>query len=99
MDEIILLLNKAVWLLRECNYFDKANWFEEKISELNAGNKNETINTLREIKSILAGMGSFSDLPLMPEKGSNITHSDAREIQWDLVEQLGDKITYQIKNA
>ena len=99
MEEIISLLNKAIWLLKECNYPDKALWFEEKVSDLKAGNKKEINNTLEEIKYILAGMGSFSDLPLIPKEGSNLNESDARYMQWDLVEQLGDKITYQIKNA
>jgi hypothetical protein len=99
MEEIVELVAKTIWLLNECDLSDRAEWFEDKREILRKGSEDEVINALNEIDKILAGIGSFSDLPLIPKKGSVLNKLEAREMQWNLVEQLGDKIAFHIKNA
>ncbi len=99
MNEIVNLLGKIVWLLKEYNYPDEALWYEEKISKLKNNKVGIEKETLLEIYSSLAGMGSFYDIPLVPSKDSKISEVELRKEQWELVEKLGDQINYQIENA
>lgn len=46
----------------------------------------------KEIQGILAGMGSFSDLPLSPSPESGLTREQARLRQWDLVSEIDEAI-------
>lgn len=88
------LIGQAIALLDACGWPDKASWFREKqevLTVLDENDENFKIE-LCSIKKILAGMGSFSDLPLYPKKGSSVTRTEARETQWKLTEELGDAI-------
>ena len=49
-------------------------------------------NDLREVKSIIGGMGSFSDLPMIPNEDSNLTKDEARKMQWTLADDLYEEI-------
>ena len=52
----------------------------------------EHSEVLGEISSILAGMGSFSDLSLIPPPHYHMTRQALRERQWDLVEEIDQAI-------
>jgi hypothetical protein len=84
MDEIIDLLEK-------CDWDDKANWFKSKQQVLQKldFNSEEFRRELAELDDIIAGMGSFTDLPLYPKKGAKLTAQEAKNRQWDLAEKLG----------
>jgi len=97
MKNIILHLEKCIWLLKECGYSDKAKWFETEISKLKSSNPTTIKNSLNDINSILTGMGSFSDLPLIPSESSSLNANQARELQWNLIDELGKKISTELE--
>jgi hypothetical protein len=68
---------------------------KEKLRSLDVGSE-ESRNCLIELENSIAGMGSFSDLPLKSKKGTR-TQQELRDQQWDLAEKLGDAIE-ELKN-
>lgn len=93
------LLTEASNLLEECGYHDKSKWFLERINILYNEDNNSDIfkRTALEIKSVLGGMGSFSDLSMIPEPGSTISAEQARLLRWDLSEEIDDEICVLLK--
>ena len=81
-------------LLRACDCIDQAIWIEEKIKLINSRGASEFQykKTLNAIDKIIAGMGSLSDLPLVPKKESNMSEQQARTLQWELLESLSENI-------
>lgn len=99
-DKLCKLLNDASNLLEECGYHDKSQWFLQRINILNMEDNNfETFKqTAIEIKSAMGGMGSFSDLSMIPEPGSTTSAEKARQLQWDLSEEIYDEICALLRN-
>ena len=89
MEKIITLLEQASKLLSECGAMEKSQWFSDKINELQNTNSE---NTLLEIKNILGGQGSFSDLSLIPGNESKLTPEEARNQQWEITEKLSEEL-------
>lgn len=94
MSEIIYgLLSRASDLLRECGWDSKAQWFDERgkmLRNVRLGSEEYEV-ILNDIDTALAGMGSFSDLPLSP-KSDRLTVQQARDQQWELVEAIGNVV-------
>ena len=88
--KLIKILNEIVDLLKECNWQNKASWFEEKLIIIESCNvdSKEFISSIKAIKSILAGMGSFTDLPMIPVNDSKLSKEEARKKQFDLAKML-----------
>lgn len=96
MIEITLSI---ISLLRSCNQEEKAFWFEGKLktikeTKLDIG---EYKKELKEIREKIAGIGSFTDLALVPKQESRITKDQARQMQWDLAEQIDEIIGLLLK--
>lgn len=88
------ILDEMLQLLAECELFEKAEWFKKK-KELITDLKEDTPelkNELEMLKRVLAGMGSFSDLPMIPKAGSKLTEDDAEKLQQKLTERLYQEI-------
>lgn len=88
----------VIKLLIDCGWEDKAKWFSElKRSIENADQGSKEFNKcLTELDNVLSGIGSFSDLPLR-DKAEKKSEQEVRNLQWELVEQLGDVIE-KLKN-
>jgi hypothetical protein len=93
-SQLTAIINKIIYLLKECKWQNKALWFEEKLDVINKYDETalEFITAITQIKSILAGMGSFTDLPLMPSKDSGLSEDEARIMQFDLAKKLDIEI-------
>ena len=93
--DLLEIIDEIVALLTKCNLREKANWFRIKAKRLKGleQNSKEYKDELLEIKSIIAGMGSFSDLPMYPKKGSGLSEEEASNKQWDLAAKLGEAIS------
>ena len=80
-------------LLTDCGWQDKAKWFSElkKCIENTDQDAKEFNRYLNEIDNVLSGMGSFSDLPLKDKTGKK-SEQEVRNLQWELVEKIGDAI-------
>jgi hypothetical protein len=85
-------LDELAALLRACNHVDRARWTEERRALVTAATGDQLTEVKKEIRSVLAGMGSLSDLFLVPESGSGFDTAEARRRQFDLVDRL-DELT------
>jgi hypothetical protein len=93
-DKLLETLMRIVELLRSCGERTRAEWFREKLAVLE-GEHSESQrfqDAIRELRGVLAGMGSLSDLSLNPTLASGLTRQEARDQQWELVDDLGDTI-------
>ncbi|MFO1006490.1 MAG: hypothetical protein U0929_11060 [Planctomycetaceae bacterium] len=88
------LLREAEHLLRSCSWTQQAEWFCKKAECLEALNEDQIAASshLNDIQGVLAGAGSFSDLPMVPSSESGITESEARDKAWELVGAIDDAI-------
>ena len=89
-EPIAKLAEEASQLCEDCGYKDQADWFRSRIPKLQ--DCQERSQVLGEISGILAGMGSFSDLSLVPPPDYHMTEQALRTRQWDLVEEIGEAI-------
>ncbi len=92
--KIISILTEIVDLLKESNCPEPAKWYEEKIQHLKAAEPKSADfkKIIEEIENTLGGMGSFSDLSLNPSKNSKFTREQARNKQWELVEEFDKEV-------
>ena len=67
-------------LLKACGYDDQAKWFLERRALLeNEGlPRQRARSVLNELQSIIAGMGSFSDLSMVPISFRGLGWEEAR---------------------
>jgi hypothetical protein len=91
------VLHEIVELLQACDEHDKASWFREKVEQLRLATRNSSLKNqvLEEIQTNLTGMGSFADISLCPRLESGLSRREARQKQWDLVEEFD----HAIKNS
>lgn len=98
ISQLTDLLSEASRLCQDSGYQEQSNWLRDRIQRIEVASLEELSSLLDEIQSILAGMGSFSDLPLRSNTQSGVTDKEIRCRQWELVEQIGqaiDKLTEQ----
>jgi hypothetical protein len=81
-------------LLRACGWDDRAEWLASRraIVESASPTAPEFLEAVNDLESILVGMGSFSDVPMYPKPGAQLTRQEALNQQWDLTETLGAAI-------
>lgn len=93
MNKLDELLVQASRLSSECGWSSQATWFDEMRESLKDAQHDPPVflAILDELDRALAGMGSFSDLPLQPPL-DRMTVQGARDRQWKLVAALGDLI-------
>lgn len=97
-DKLFETLEKIVELLETCGEQTRSEWFRQRLAVLK-GQDSESVRFqagVRELRSVLGGMGSFSDLSLNPGPSSGLTREEARTRQWDLAEDLDDAIRAQL---
>ena len=92
ISEIISLIEEAAAFLDDCSLQTKANWFRERLSVLLDSSVTESAkrDALAEIRVILVGQGSFSDLPT--SRCKTLSEHDARNRLWELTDLLGAAI-------
>lgn len=90
--QLIEIVEEIIALLRECSYVDQASWFSMGLNTIREASvdSQEFQATIDSMRAIMGGMGSFSDLSLVPVSGSTLTRDVARNKQWDLVERFAD---------
>ena len=87
-SELTKALGEAGELCEISGYTKQAQWFRDRIQMVQQFDHTQLPDVLKEIKGMLAGMGSFSDLPLSPSPDSGMTREQARHRQWDLVTEI-----------
>lgn len=93
-DRLLNLLSRVIELLVDCGWQEEANWFEKIRAEIDASSAGSQPfrAQLAKLDSVLAGIGSFGDLPLKSKSG-NMSEQEVRELQWQLLEDLDLAIT------
>ena len=96
-ERLVSTLREMEELLRACGWDDRAEWLAKRrlIAESAAPTAPEFREALKELGSVLVGMGSFSDVPMYPKPGAAITRQEALTQQWELTQRLGE-ITREI---
>jgi hypothetical protein len=90
---LVSALNDLISLLQACGESDQAAWAEERKSRAAAAANGGALDAVKkEVRDVLAGMGSLSDLYLVPKPGSGLTKEEARRKQFELVDRL-DELT------
>lgn len=95
MKAILESLGKMEDLLRECSMSERADWIQGKRRELMIldPSSGQFRSLLTAIRDIIAGAGSFTDIPLVPKPGSSLTKDLARKQQWEIAERLDSAIS------
>lgn len=98
---LLKTIDEIIDLLTVCDWPDEASWFAAKQKLLRALDPHgaEFRRELAEIKNVIAGMGSFTDVPLYPKKGVKLTAQEARNKQWELAERLGQAVKEALANS
>lgn len=92
--KLLKTMEEIIDLLVLCDLEEQASWFRErqKVIRVLDPHGAEFRRELAEVKSIIAGMGSFTDLVLHPKRGAKLTAQEATNKQWDLAERLGQAV-------
>jgi len=93
-ERLVSALGDVVELLLSCGLQSRADWFSLRLGVIrsSATSPEQLKITVREIRGIVAGMGSFTDLSLVPLKETGLTKDWARKKQWELADEL-DEVT------
>jgi hypothetical protein len=99
MRNLELLLGDVIALLQECGMTTGGDWYCSKRDELRKAKKGSAVynDLLKKIDHSLAGMGSFSDMPLVPQKGSLLTEEIAEKKQLILINEISETINHLLK--
>jgi hypothetical protein len=91
-------LASVIDLLHKCRMSNKAEWFLERLQRINNDPSDKVLSDVaKEVRSVIAGMGSYTDLSLQPSPESGMSEADAQEMQWRLADDL-DAATGRILN-
>ncbi len=95
-QQLLNVLEKVAHLLGECQHTDKASWFREHLAHVqNCPDDRALTEIARSVQTVIGGIGSFSDLSLIPGPRSCLSIREAHDLQWELVDEL-DRVTAQI---
>lgn len=91
-NEVLELLAQVIVLLEDCDWPEQAGWFADVRNALERPSSDaELQENLCKLDKALSGMGSFTDLPLVPKSG-NLSVEKARDLQWNLAQRLGEAV-------
>jgi len=93
-------LKQTIELLLICGLKSRAEWFDYRLQVIRSGNSSseEVDMAIKEIRAVIAGMGSFTDLTLHPVQGSGVTEDIARKRQWEIADTLDEVTNALLKN-
>ena len=91
-------LASVIELLRKCRMSNKAEWFSERLQRISNDQSDKVlIEVAKEVRSVIAGMGSYTDLSLQPSPESGLSEMDAQQMQWSLADDLDAATTRILK--
>ena len=89
-QELLAALDEAISFLEEYGWSEKAPWFRDRKEAIRmAGADTEAIRSeAQRIRKIIAGMGSFTDLPVQPRSGAAADVLAGQKRQGDIADRL-----------
>ena len=87
------ILSAIVRLLSNCGYSSQAEWFQQRLEIIRENEVTSAVSqeALLELRGIIAGMGSFSDLSLVPRAEVGLTRQQANALKCQLADRLDDE--------
>jgi hypothetical protein len=82
-------------MLRDSSKHNQADWLEKRLHEMDC--KEATIKAVRDIKRIISGMGSLSDIHLDMKKDNKVNDEQYNVIYLDLLKKLDFEISSYLK--
>jgi hypothetical protein len=97
-SRLLQTLQSIIELLDLCSGLDRqVDWIRSRMVEIEKAE--DSIPVLKqyaeELRAIITGMGSFTDLALEPRIDAGISEKAANRRKWELADQL-DEITGQV---
>ncbi len=98
-SSLIVTLSSIVRLLSNCGYSSQSEWFQQRLEIIRENDVTSAVSqkTLHELRGIIAGMGSFSDLSLVPHSEVGLTREQANALKWELADRLDGEVTELIQ--
>lgn len=98
VSKIISIVEEIINLLAICGYTSQVEWFKERLEILSSNTSDSEIvhETLAEIRSVLGGMGSLSDLSMVPVDSSKMTREQANQLKWELIDLLDEEVAKEL---
>lgn len=91
MRNIITILSDLSMLLDTYDYRAEAHWLDEKRVELAAVQDRDLRRQIaQQLSKILTGMGSLSDIYLMPPVSSEVSKTEANHRLFELIVELDE---------
>jgi secreted Zn-dependent insulinase-like peptidase len=85
MDSLVSVID----LLNNCQMSNKVEWFFERLQRIkNDSSDLVLIEVAKEVRSVIAGIGSYTDLSLQPSVESGMSEMDAQKMQWSLADDM-----------
>jgi hypothetical protein len=98
MGHISDILEEISSLLNLSSYVNEAAWVQQRAIQLRSvPNEAERMVILSEVKGKIAGMGSLSDIYLLPTNNAGITKEEANYRLGELIIELDKQITDALK--
>lgn len=93
-EKLFTTLCRVIDLLGICGEKNRAEWFGARLEILirEPSHSERFQQLIRELRGVLAGMGSFSDLSLSPSSDVELSRQEARDLQWQLIDELDEAI-------
>jgi hypothetical protein len=93
INKIINILENIGLLLSLCSFLEEADWIKKRAIELRAAsNESEEKAILTQVKTKIAGMGSLSDIYLLPPETAGISKQEANQKLGELIRDLDKHI-------
>ena len=94
---LIQVIKDLIDLLDLCGLENQVDWLRSRLQKIK--DAEDSIPALKpyakELRAIIAGMGSFTDLSLEPKAGTGMSEQEANRRKWELADNL-DEITGKI---
>jgi hypothetical protein len=91
------LLNEIIRMLRDSFKNSQADWLEEQVQTISNNNDEISVKAIKKIESIIAGIGSLSDIYLEVSNNILINEENYNAIYRNLVKELDSEISLYLE--
>jgi hypothetical protein len=97
MQQIPDILEEISSLLTLCGYIDEAVWLKQQAIQFRSSTTEDgTKSLVTQVKAKIAGMGSLSDIYLIPPEDAKISKQEASRRLSELISELDQRINTKL---
>lgn len=91
-QEIVKTLGAMAELLSSCGWTDQAIRLKAAMTRISSKrtSRADVASAVTDLKKVIAGQGSFTDIPLSPLPGCHLSREELRCRQWALAVKLDE---------